>query len=70
MTLTIEFDREADQRWIAEVLELPGVLVYGQTRKDARAKVHALALRVLAERIEHEELDPKAQIVFEETDAA
>ena len=42
--------------WIAEVLELPGVLAYGQTPHEARAKVQALALRVLAERLEHGEM--------------
>ena len=49
---TIETEQEDDGRWIAEVLELPGVLVYGSTPEDAIAKVQALALRVLAERIE------------------
>jgi len=47
----IEVDREADGRWIAEVPELPGVMVYGATRHDAIAKVEALALRVIADRL-------------------
>ena len=51
--LTIEFDREQDGRWIAEIPELPGVMVYGETAEDAKAKVEALALRVLADRLEH-----------------
>ena len=55
MTFTIETEREADGRWIAEVAEIPGVLVYGSTADDAVAKVQALALRVLAERLEHGE---------------
>ncbi|PSB55488.1 HicB family protein, partial [filamentous cyanobacterium CCP1] len=47
---------EADGRWIAEVLELPGVLVYGITQEEAIANVQALALRVIADKIEHGEL--------------
>lgn len=70
MMLTIEFEQEDDGRWIADVLELPGVLVYGPTRVEARAKAHALAHRVLAERIERAELEPKVSIIFEETEAA
>jgi predicted RNase H-like HicB family nuclease len=50
--LNVELDHEADGRWIADVPELPGVLVYGGTREDALAKVQALALRVLADMIE------------------
>ena len=49
---SIETEQEDDGRWIVEVIELPGVLVYGSTPEDAIAKVQALALRVLAERIE------------------
>jgi predicted RNase H-like HicB family nuclease len=55
MNLVIEIDREDDGRWIAEVPTLPGVLVYGGSREQALARVKALALRVLAERIEHGE---------------
>ncbi|MCC6770042.1 MAG: type II toxin-antitoxin system HicB family antitoxin [Gemmatimonadaceae bacterium] len=55
MTLSIELDQEADGRWIAEVAALPGVLTYGVTRLDAVAKVQALALRALADRVEHGE---------------
>ena len=54
-TLTIETEREEDGRWIAEVLEIPGALVYGSSTEDAIAKVQALALRVLAEGLEHGE---------------
>ena len=43
--LTIEFDREADGRWIAEVPELPGVMVYGDSKEDATLRVQALAYR-------------------------
>lgn len=55
MTLSIELDREADGRWIAEVPALAGVLCYGDDRDEALAKVQALALRVLAEQLEHRE---------------
>ena len=55
--MTVEFEREADGRWIAEVPELAGVLVYGSTREDALARAQALALHVLADRIEHGEAD-------------
>lgn len=55
MTLTVEYEREDDGRWLAEVLELPGALAYGQTSDEAIAKAQALALRVLADRLEHGE---------------
>ncbi len=58
MQFNIEYDREEDGRWIAEVLELPGVLVYGVSKEEATAKAEALALRVIAERIEHGEAVP------------
>ena len=47
MTLTIEFDREDDGRWIADVPALPGVMVYGATQEEAKAKVEALARQVI-----------------------
>jgi predicted RNase H-like HicB family nuclease len=50
MTFSVEMEQEDDGRWIAEVLELPGVMAYGVTPEEANAKVQALALRVLAER--------------------
>ena len=55
MDLKIEVEREEDGRWIAEVPDLPGVMTYGRTRDDVIARVQALALRVLAERLEHGE---------------
>ncbi len=55
MTFLIETEQETDGRWIAEVVELPGVLAYGQTVEEAKAKVQALALRVVADRLEHGE---------------
>ena len=59
MTLSIELEQEVDGRWIAAVAALPGVLVYGVTETDAVAKVQALALRVLADRLEHGEAVPE-----------
>jgi predicted RNase H-like HicB family nuclease len=53
--LTVEIDREDDGRWIAAVTSLPGVLTYGATREEAIRACHALALRVIADRIEHGE---------------
>ena len=60
MKLTFEIEREADGRWIAEVPEIEGVMAYGQTRAEAMARAEALALRALAERIEHGEAGPMA----------
>jgi predicted RNase H-like HicB family nuclease len=60
----IEIEREADGRWIAEIPDLPGVMVYGVSREDAVAKVEALALRVLADRLEHGEPVPEVADVF------
>ena len=54
MDYTIEFQQEDDGRWIAEIATLPGVLAYGTTMADAECKVEALALRVLADKIERE----------------
>jgi len=66
MKLTLECEKEGDGRWIAEVLELPGVLAYGQTIAEASTKVQALALRVIAERLEHGESPPDPlSITFE-----
>jgi predicted RNase H-like HicB family nuclease len=58
MNFHIEYEREADGRWLAEVPELPGVLSYGTSANEAMAKAETLALRVLAERIETGESQP------------
>jgi predicted RNase H-like HicB family nuclease len=58
MELTVEIEQEIDGRWIAEVLELPGVLAYGPSAEAAIAKAKALALRVVADRLEHGEAGP------------
>lgn len=59
ITLKVEVEQEEDGRWLAEVLELPGVLAYGQDQDAAVSKVQALALRVVAERLEHGEAGPQ-----------
>lgn len=59
MTFTVESEREDDGRWLAEIPELPGVLAYGQSADEAIAKAQALALRVLADRLEHGETSPE-----------
>ncbi len=53
--LTIEVEQEQDERWIAEIRELPGVMAYGDSPEEAMVKVHALAFRVVADRLEHGE---------------
>jgi predicted RNase H-like HicB family nuclease len=62
--MRIEIEREEDGRWIAEIPELPGVMVYGETRKQAIAKAEALALRVMADRLENNEEIPELRKVF------
>jgi predicted RNase H-like HicB family nuclease len=62
--MRIEVDREDDGRWIAEIPELPGVMVYGSTRDAAICQAKALALRVLADRLEHGEEIPELKGVF------
>ena len=62
--MMIETEREEDGRWIAEVPELPGVMVYAETKEEAVLKVKALALRVIADRIEHGEEIPELGEVF------
>jgi predicted RNase H-like HicB family nuclease len=63
MQLTIRLLREADGRWIGDVPELPGVTVYGSTAEEAKLKAKALALRVIAEEIEHGEFPAFADSV-------
>lgn len=60
MHLSIEYEQEADGRWLAEVPQLPGVLAYGANADEAMAKIEVLALRVVAERLEHGEACPEA----------
>ncbi len=60
MNYTIQHEQEDDGRWLAEVPELPGVLAYGVTPQEAMSKAEVLALRVIAERLEHGERSPIA----------
>jgi hypothetical protein len=62
--LNIEIEQEKDGRWLAEIPELPGTMVYGQTRKESIVHVKALSLRVLAERLENGENIPEMMDVF------
>jgi len=62
--MRIEVQREEDQRWLAEVLDLPGVMAYGETRDQAVAKAEAIALRVIADRIDHGESIPELDDLF------
>lgn len=62
--MLIETEIEEDGRWIAEIPDLPGVLVYGVTQEEAISKVKALALRILAERLEHGEKIPDLNELF------
>ena len=55
VTLSVEFEQETDGRWIADIPDLPGVMAYGRTRDEASARVKALALRVIADRLDHGE---------------
>ena len=61
MKLIVEIEREDDGRWLAEIGELPGVLAYGVSEAEATARAQALALRVIADRLEHGEQDPNLQ---------
>lgn len=60
MIFNIETERETDGRWIAEIADIPGVLAYGPTEKAAKANAYALALRVIADRVEKSKNLPKA----------
>lgn len=62
--MRVEIEQEEDGRWIAEVPDLPGVMAYGPTRAEALSKVKALALRVLADRLEHGEEIPELTELF------
>ena len=62
--MKIEIEREKDGRWIAEVPDLPGVLAYGETRAQAISKVEALALRVIAARLDPGEAIPEIRELF------
>ncbi|PIY40946.1 type II toxin-antitoxin system HicB family antitoxin [Candidatus Aquicultor secundus] len=59
----LEIEQEADGRWLAEIADLPGVMAYGQTPDEAKARAQALALRVIADRLEHGEESPDLQSI-------
>ena len=61
---TVETEQEVDDRWLAEVLELPGVVAYGSTSDEAVARAQALALRVVADGLEHNEADGFISLSF------
>jgi predicted RNase H-like HicB family nuclease len=62
--MVIEVEREDDGLWIADIADLPGVMTYGPTREEAIARVKTLALRVLADRLDHGEEIPELREVF------
>jgi len=62
--MTIEIEREADGRWLAEVMEVPGAMAYGDSRERAAAHAKALALRVIADRLDHGEDVPDLTPLF------
>ncbi|MEI6150471.1 MAG: type II toxin-antitoxin system HicB family antitoxin [bacterium] len=62
--MKIEIERESDGRWIAEIPDLPGVMAYGDSRSDAVAKAETIALRVIADRMEHGETVPELDELF------
>ncbi len=62
--MKIEIDREEDGRWIAEIPDLSGVMVYGATRQEAISKAEALALRVIADRLDYGETVPELSDLF------
>jgi len=58
MTFRVEVERESDGRWLAEIIEMPGVLAYGPSATEAGARVQALVLRVVADQLAHGETGP------------
>ena len=64
MNLAVMIEREVDGRWIAEIVQLPGALCYGNSRQEAISRVKALALRVLADRLEHGETPQELAKIF------
>lgn len=60
MEFLIELERETDGRWIAEIADMPGVMAYGATREEASANVYALALRVVADKVQDSQELPES----------
>lgn len=70
MLFHIETEQEEDGRWLAEVVELPGAMTYGATAREALRNVPALALQILADKLQHGELEPAESISFEQVQVA
>lgn len=66
MNLVIEFEKEDDGRWIADVMSLPGCLVYGTDKEDARRRAQALAFKVLADLLQEGQMPPITDVHFSE----
>ena len=64
MNLSVETEQETDGRWLAEIPQLPGVMAYGANRTESIARAEALALRILADRLEHGEMTPELEKLF------
>jgi predicted RNase H-like HicB family nuclease len=64
LAMRIEVEQEDDGRWLADVVDLPGVMSYGETRERAVAKAESLALRVIADRLDHGEVIPELDDLF------
>ena len=62
--MRVEFEQEQDGRWLAEVPSIPGAMAYGATKKEAVARVEAMVLRILADKVEHGEETPQLSQVF------
>ncbi|MDX2224662.1 MAG: type II toxin-antitoxin system HicB family antitoxin [Rhodospirillaceae bacterium] len=62
--LKLEIEREEDGRWIAEISGIPSAMSYGKSREEAVARTEALALRILADRVEHGESVPELAMIF------
>ncbi|MCC5790921.1 MAG: type II toxin-antitoxin system HicB family antitoxin [Opitutales bacterium] len=62
--MKIEIEQEDDGRWIAEIADIPGVMTYGETREEAINRAEALALRVIADKIDHNERVPELKDLF------
>ena len=62
--MQVEVEQEQDGRWIAEISSIPGAMAYGATKPEAVAKVEALVLRILADKVEHGEDAPQLAQVF------
>ena len=62
--MRVEVEQEQDGRWIAEIASIPGAMAYGATKAEAVAKVEALVLRILADKVEHGEATPQLAQVF------